>query len=410
MKKWNSIFLVSLIFIVLFILTACQNGENITIDKAVDTSAPVMPQTTVSSTADATAAGSISETTDGSDNGETTTIRSTTEENSGTASQTVSQMTTEALTDGKKDRRYSGSWILDVDTLYAMTAMEVYYGTTRIDLDVLSDGTVNGVFYAVSSAPSYRQAEVLFTGTFENGILEADYEDEGWLYGGHLTIKTPEDGSDASLQVTITRTSGDMNSNWGIPEGEFSFRRAIETAFVDLSETDLMALTDLFSMMTQDRMPPFTVENGEDTLTEAAKINFIGLNIADGKVNVSLFGDLVDEGAEITFDASVMQSLLEEYIGTTVTEPQSTTFVTYDSGRYTVPAIGGVTESPEIQFIMQDTGYQGRYYAVVNYKLPGSDEVMYQNLMTIEFYNGYHVRGIERIDDPVDTEMLNAMR
>ncbi|PKM90922.1 MAG: hypothetical protein CVU87_00475 [Firmicutes bacterium HGW-Firmicutes-12] len=301
--------------------------------------------------------------------------------------------------------KYKGDWKIVVavnEGLYLMTALEEYFGTTGINIVENNNGVIKGSIYSVQGAPSYRQAEVAFTGNIEDGKLRASYEDEGWEYTGNIELTFVQE----KIQAKISRDEVDITPMWGIPEGEFTFVKPIETEKVNMTDEEKEAIEQFLFPAAKDRLGPFV----EGDLTDEIIINFVGYNLALGFLDTSGFGDKVEEGVDIVFDVSVMDELAKKYFGVEIKEHKAVDITAYEKGKYTVPAVGGVSEYPKVRILLEDMQNKGIYYAIVDYmfEYPEDGEKMeYQRLIKMQKNNAYVVKEIQEIEYPIDFSYLN---
>lgn len=306
------------------------------------------------------------------------------------------------------DETYLGDWCLAVSQdgdLYRLTALYPYFGSTQISLDEMDGGHVKGSITSVSGAPGNREANIDFEGDLVDGMLTASYEDTGWSYSGELELTFGTDG----ITAKITRDPSDSTTLWGIPEGQFTFIRPIETETLIPSDDETAHLLNLFSAVTEEMIAPFA----EGGLTDEALIDFVGCNLGLGTaIDLSEFGDKITTGSEIVFDESVLDDLTERYFGTEVTEDQSTDIVTYQNGTYSVPALGGITAYPTLQTLMRDTNQDDIYYAVVDYMLDSPDvetTLEYEYLIQLQKDEDFIIKSIQKVSSPIDFEFLDSL-
>jgi len=312
-----------------------------------------------------------------------------------------------ALSAGASYESFVGDWSLKVsedEELYRMTGLAVYYGATGIGIKEIKNNHVKGTVYSVSGAPGYRQANVDFEGDIADGKLKASYQDEGWLYSGDIELAFETD----AITANITREKSDDTPLWGIPEGEFTFLRSIETETAALSDAENGRLASFLSAVTETMIQPFE----EGGLTDGMIIDFVGLNLGMGSVDVSEFGDRVKSDVDIVFDESVMNTLSDRYFGIGVKQPKSTDIVGYGDGFYTVPALGGIMERPVVQILMEDKENEGVCYAIVDYMLetPEGAHLEYQHLIILQKKNdAFIIKSIKKVVSPIDFELFNAI-
>ncbi|KUO58611.1 MAG: hypothetical protein APF84_15675 [Gracilibacter sp. BRH_c7a] len=307
-------------------------------------------------------------------------------------------------TDAEKEQadfeKYKGDWKLKVEgneDLYRITSLEEYFGSTGISITEINNGEVKGRIYSIQGAPSYRQAEVSFSGKIEDGKLKAVYEDEAWEYSGNIELTFGED----MIAAKITRNEMKIVSLWGIPEGEFTFLKPIETEKVNISDQEKETLEQFLFPTAKDAIKPFA----EGDLTDEMVINFVGYNLALGFLDISEFGNKVEGNAEIVFDESVMNDLAVKYFGVEVKEHKTYEIVTYEKGKYTVPALGGVTEHPQVRLLIKDKENDGVYYAIVDYVFEYPEEgekLEYQHLIKLQEDNNYTIKAIIENESPLN--------
>jgi hypothetical protein len=325
------------------------------------------------------------------------------EEQSITDNQTASTSEKETLTYDD----YKGYWKLKVaenENLCLLTALDIYYGETSIDILEINDNLVKGTIYSISGAPSYRQAIVDFEGTIEDGKLITSYEDLGWEYSGTLEITF----ANKQLVVNIIRDESENSQMWGIPEGEFTFLRPIQTEVVTLSNEEKTELEQFLSPIA-GTINPFN----QQELTDDIIINFVGLNLSLETIDTSEFGDKINEiDSEVVFDESVMNDLANKYFGVDIKEHKSYEITKYEDGYYSVASLGGVSEYPLVQILMKDTENTSTYYSVVDYIFEpsqGDKTLEYEYLIELEKKDTYLIKSIEEIKYPIDFESLNVL-
>ncbi len=331
------------------------------------------------------------------------------QESEKTAKTAVPAATTEASDENDNNQNYEdykGNWKLKVaedEELYLITSLENYFGATGINITGINNGSAKGSIYSIQGAPSYRQAEVSFEGKIEDGKLTASYEDEGWEYTGNIEL-TFENGK---IEANIIRDEVETTPLWGIPEGKFAFLRPIETETISLSDDEKSNLERFLSPITKDTIKP----SNKGELTDDMIINFVGVNIGAGFIDISEFGDKVKEsGANVVFEESVMNDLANRYFGANIKEHKSYDIISYEKGIYTVPALGGVSEYPFIQMMMKDTKNDGTYYAIVDYMSENPQDgkqLEYEYLIELHKNDFYTIKSIKEINYPIDFEMLN---
>ncbi len=300
---------------------------------------------------------------------------------------------------------YKGEWKLHVpddSELYLITALENYFGATGISITHIDHDSAAGSMYSIQGAPSYRQAEVIFEGTIEDGKISASYEDEGWEYTGIMELTL----ENHMIVANIMRDEVEMVPMWGIPEGTFVFLRPIETEAIDLSDDEKSNLEQFLSPMTKEVIQPF--DTGE--LTDEMIIHFVGVAIGGDFIDAREFGDqIVENAGEVMFEASVMDDLANRYFGTGIKEHRSYDLAAYENGIYTVFALGGVTEYPTIQVLMKDTVHEGTYYAIVDYRFEYIDDgsqLEYQYLMELYKEDNFIIKSIKEVLDPIDLDLI----
>ncbi|WP_019850933.1 hypothetical protein [Desulfitobacterium sp. PCE1] len=304
--------------------------------------------------------------------------------------------------------RYRGDWKIKVnrdEDLYRMTALIEYYGSTGIHIAEVNQQEIQGSIHSVKGAPSYRQAEVAFSGVIEEGVLCTAYEDLAWGYAGTMELKFEGD----HIVAKITR-DGFEPSMWGIPEGEFVFVRAAATERVELSESEKADLETFLRPTAKGIMEPFE----EDALTDKIMIDFACRSLALGIIDPRAFEDRVVRGADIVFAESVLDDIINRYFNSGVKEHRAYEIGTYKKGRYSVPALGGVTEYPQLQRLLRDKEHPDRYYAIVDYLLeyPGEGRKLnYQYLIKLHKSNnashGYSIKVIKEVEDPINFALID---
>jgi hypothetical protein len=330
---------------------------------------------------------------------------STDKEDTKSESMVTDKGTTGSEMDSADFAKYKGDWKIVVsvnEELYLMTSLEEYFGTTGINIIEISNGVIKGSIYSVQGAPSYRQAEIAFAGTIENGKLKAAYEDEAWEYTGNIELTFDQE----KILANITRDEAKNTPMWGIPEGEFTFVKPIKTEKVSATDEEKEVLEQFLFPAAKDRIGSFA----EGDLTDEIIINFVGYNLTLGFLDTSEFGDRVKEGIEIVFEESVMDDLAKKYFGTEIKEHKSVEITSYDNGKYTVPAVGGATEYPKVRILLEDTQNKGMYYAIVDYMFEypeDGEKLEYQRLIKMQKNNAYIIKEIQEIESPIDFSYLN---
>lgn len=297
--------------------------------------------------------------------------------------------------------KYNGDWKLrvtgDDEELYLISSLEEYLGSAGIHIQEIDGDEVAGTIFSIQGAPSHRRAEVRFSGQIENGKLRTSYEDEAWGYTGDIELVF----KDEMITAAITRDKVEPAPMWGVPEGEFTFIRPIETERVKLTGREKESLEEFLRPTIKDSIEPFA----EGSLTDDSMIRFIGCSLAVGFIDHSEFGEKVTEGVEIQFDESVMNDLARKYFSVEVKEHKTVDIVSYGEGKYSVPALGGVSEYPRIQLFMKDNNNKDIYYAVVDYIFEGPEggpEQEYQYLIKLRKTDGYIIKSIKEIKDPIN--------
>ena len=253
----------------------------------------------------------------------------------------------------------------------------------------------------MQGAPGHRKAEVSFSGKLENGKMIAAYQDEAWGYTGKIELTFEKD----RIAAAITRDEVDPAPMWGIPEGDFTFVRPIKTEKVELTNQEKEGLENFLRPTIKDAIEPFA----EGSLTDESIIKFIGCSLAVGFIDAGEFGDRVEHGVDVVFDGSVMNDLARKYFGVEVKNHKTVEIVTYENGKYRVPALGGVAEYPQIQLFLKDTENKSVHYAIVDYLFEGPEqaaELEYQYLMKLQKTDGYTIKAIKEIKDPINMELL----
>jgi len=312
----------------------------------------------------------------------------------------VNQVNTETKIETADFEKYKGIWKLKVagdEEIYLMTSLEEYFGSTGIDIAEINNGEVKGSIYSVGGAPSYRQAEVAFAGKIEDGKLKASYKDEGWEYTGNIELNF----GNGMIVADITRNKVETYPMWGIPEGKFKFIKPINTEKGNISDQEKKTLQKFLMPTAKDRIKQF----GEGSLTDEMIINFVGYNLALGLLDTSEFGDKLKENADIVFDESVIDDVAKKYFGVEVKQHKTFDITKYKDGKYTLPALGGVSEYPRVQVLLKDTNNEGVYYAIVDYMMEYPEEgekLEYQRLFKLQKNNAYTIKAIKEIEDPIN--------
>jgi hypothetical protein len=235
--------------------------------------------------------------------------------------------------------------------------------------------------------------------------LLASYKDDGWLYSGNIELSF----EDEKIVANITRDKADTTTMWGIPEGNFSFIRPIESKLIDISGEEKMQLEQLLAPIAKDRIKPFS----KGTLTDETIINFVVINLGAGFLPATEFGNKVTEkDGKVIFDESVINELAKRYFGIGIKEHKSYGAVTYEKGAYSVPALGGVSEYPLVQLLMKDTKNEGTYYAIVDFIFDYPDQekqLKYEYLIEMQKSQSYTIKAIKEIKSPIG-ELINAHR
>lgn len=301
--------------------------------------------------------------------------------------------------------KFQGVWKLKTamdKELYSLTAMMEYLGSTGIQITEINGNEVQGNIYSIQGPPSYRQATVSFSGVIEDGKLTTTYEDTGWEYTGTMELEFREEG----ILAKITRDESEFPAMWGIPEGEFTYIRAIETEKVQITSTEKEALEEFLATTSKDLLQPFA----EGAFTDENMINFVSHSLALGKIDLSKYGDKVIHDPDIVFEESVLDDLTKRYFNSTVKKHQAYALGTYEKGKYTVPALGGVMEYPELQLLLQEQENPEIYYGVVDYvfdhPLDGKS-LEYQYLIKLHKGDSYSIKSITEIEYPIDFSLFN---
>lgn len=300
--------------------------------------------------------------------------------------------------------KFQGVWELKTvvdEELYSLTAMMEYLGSTGIHISEINGNKVQGNIYSIQGPPSYRQATVSFSGVIEDGKLTTTYEDTGWEYTGTMELEFREEG----ILAKITRDESEFPAMWGIPEGEFTYIRAIETEKVQVTTEEKESLEEFLATTSKDLLQPFA----EGALTDENMINFVSHSLALGKIDLSKYGDKVIHGPDIVFEESVLDDITKRYFNSTVQKHQAYALGTYEKGKYTVPALGGVTEYPELQLLMQDQENPEIYYGIVDYVFEHPSEgksLEYQYLIKLHKNGDYTIKAITEIEYPIDFSLF----
>ncbi|MGI6554257.1 MAG: hypothetical protein ACOX2P_02430 [Bacillota bacterium] len=304
---------------------------------------------------------------------------------------------------GEDYAMYIGDWRLKVqgdEELYLLTFLEEYLGATGIKITEINEAEVKGSIFSVQGAPGHRQAEVSFSGKLENGKMIAAYEDEAWKYTGKVELTFENN----TIAAAITRDEVEPAPMWGIPEGDFTFVKPIKTEKVELTKQEKEGLENFLRPTIKDAIEPFA----EGSLTDESIIKFIGCSLAVGFIDAGEFGDRVEHGVDVVFDGSVMNDLARKYFGVEVKDHKTMEIVTYENGKYSVPAMGGVTEYPQIQLLLRDKENKGVHYALVDYLFEGPEqaaELEYQYLIKLQKTDGYTIKAIKEVEDPINMEL-----
>ena len=304
--------------------------------------------------------------------------------------------------------KYRGDWKIKVDRdeeLYRMTTLIEYYGSTGIHIAEVNQNEIQGSIHCVKGAPSYRQAEVSFSGVIEEGILRTAYEDIAWEYSGAMELRFEED----RIVAKITRDESEP-AMWGIPEGEFIFVRALATERVEVTEQEKADLETFLRPTAKTIMEPFE----EGALTDEIMINFACKSLALGIIDPSAFGDRVVQGADMVFEESVLNDISKMYFNSAVKEHRACAIGTYVNGKYSVTVLGGVTEYPQLQRLLRDKENPDRYYAIVDYLFEYPEEgrkLNYQYLIKLQRSNSdsndYSIKAIKEVEDPIDFALID---
>jgi len=100
-----------------------------------------------------------------------------------------------------------------------------------------------------------------------------------------------------------------------------------------------------------------------------------------------------------------MNDLAVKYFGVEVKEHKTYEIVTYEKGKYTVPALGGVTEHPQVRLLIKDKENDGVYYAIVDYVFEYPEEgekLEYQHLIKLQEDNNYTIKAIIENESPLN--------
>lgn len=325
-------------------------------------------------------------------------------------SQVANTENTNHIPDNEQDSvdysKVQGVWKLKVgrdEELYRMTTMIEYYGSTGIHIAKVNQNEVQGSIHSVQGPPSYRQAEVAFSGVIEESILRTTYEDIAWEYSGTMELRFEKD----RIVAKIDRDRTDTSPMWGIPEGEFVFIRAIETEKVEVASEEKAALETFLRPTTKEVLKPFE----EGALTDELMINFACKNLALGIIDQNNYGDRVVQGSDIVFEESVLDHIIKTYFNSAVKKHRAYEIGTYQNRKYTVPALGGVTEYPQLQLMFKDSENPDIYYAIVDYIVEHPEEgrkLEYQYLVRLQKSDAYIIRAIKEVEYPIDFTLFNS--
>ena len=134
-------------------------------------------------------------------------------------------------------------------------------------------------------------------------------------------------------------------------------------------------------------------------------INFVSYNLALGFIDNSEFGDKVQHKADITFDKSVMNDLTKKYFGAEVKNHKTVDITVYKNGKYTVSALGGVSEYPQVQLLLKDNQNKEIYYAMVDYMSENPQDgkkLEYQRFIKLQKnVSSYSIKVIKEMDSPI---------
>lgn len=304
--------------------------------------------------------------------------------------------------------KYRGDWKVKVDRdedLYRMTALIEYYGSTGIHIAEVNQNEVQGSIHSVKGAPSYRQAEVAFSGVIGEGILRTAYEDIAWEYTGTMELRFEED----QIVARITRDKSEP-SMWGIPEGEFIFVKALATEKIEVSEQEKTDLETFLRPTAKAILEPFE----ENALTDESMINFAGKGLALGMIDPNVFGGRVIQGADMVFEESVLDDIITMYFNSGVKAHRACVIGTYEKGKYSVPALGGVMEYPQLQRLLRDKENTDIYYAIVDYLFEAPEEgkkLDYQYLIKFKKGNDdshdYSIQAVKEVEEPIDFALID---
>lgn len=309
---------------------------------------------------------------------------------------------------------YKGDWLLKAsedEELFLITELLPYHGSTNICIEEIESDHAKGSITSISAAsssPLQHIAHTSFEGDIVDGTLKASYKDDGWLSSGDIELIFGTD----EIKANITRDEPISDMMWGIPEGQLTFLRSIDTETVTMSDDESAQFHQLFSIISKDKIEPFK----EGELTDEQIIRVIGLNIALGWIDISKFDDNSESVIEDAFagyivDKSVMNNLSIIYFGTGIQEHKSIDPLTYNNGSYTIPALGGVSEYPVIRMLLKDSGNEGIYYAVVDYMfdIPEEEtEFEYQYLIKLQKNDSYVIESIDEVNMPMDFEFTDS--
>lgn len=179
---------------------------------------------------------------------------------------------------------YRGDWKLKVyedEKLYLLTSLEDYFGRTAIEIESAGNNTIKGTITSIQGAPSYRQASVDFKGEVKNNKMTAAYKDDNWLYSGKIELSFRRD----EISAIITRDKTKEPPMWGIPEGNLSFVRPIETKTVTLTKKEKGELERVLAPDSTAKTPVIQemLEDAAGNGTYYAIVDYFSDNPQDGK-------------------------------------------------------------------------------------------------------------------------------
>lgn len=169
--------------------------------------------------------------------------------------------------------RYKGAWNIYMMEEETFTALEPALGRTAIDILEIDNNKIVGEITSVSGGPSFRMAEISFEGEVVDGKLISRYEDKDWEYKGELSLEFEED----YINANISRDEAEPRAMWGIPEGEFKFKRPIATEMVELNDEEKLEIEAVVDVLEEENLYPeikILLQNTEDQNIYYAYIDY----------------------------------------------------------------------------------------------------------------------------------------